>query len=216
MQQVLKILIDDAKKIKIALSASQAQKLLQYLDILRQWNKVHNLCADASYQHMLSYHLLDSISVASSIDCQNKSILDVGTGAGLPGIPLSIVVPDCSVTMLDSKFKKISFVNHVINVLELKNATTFVSRLEKYTPLLKFDLIISRAFSSLLDFVKLSSRLCADGGMLVAMKSDPEEFVVGADVIDDYKIIEVKKLTIPGVSAKRCLVVVSCKNLDLI
>ena len=76
-----------ANKLKVPLSDLQVEKLLQYLDVLLKWNKVHNLCANATYDHMVAYHLLDSISVAGSIDCNGKNIIDVGTGAGLPGIP---------------------------------------------------------------------------------------------------------------------------------
>lgn len=206
-----KFLIDGAGKLGLNLSELQAQKLLQYLDVLRQWNKVHNLCADASYQHMVAYHLLDSISIAGSIDSQSKNILDVGTGAGLPGIPLAIVVPCCSVTLLDAKAKKIAFINHIVNILQLKNVVTKTSRIENYTTITKFDLVVSRAFANLTDFVKLSGRLCIDNGVLVAMKSNSEEFILGATICDNYKIIDIKNLTVPGVASKRSLVLVGKK-----
>jgi 16S rRNA (guanine527-N7)-methyltransferase len=204
-----RILADGADKLGVNLSELQIEKLLQYLNILRQWNKVHNLCAQASYEHMLSYHLLDSLSVVGSIDLQSKNILDVGTGAGLPGIVLAIVMPYSNITLLDSKSKKIIFVNHVVNVLGLNNVTTETLRMEKYNSAKKFDVVISRAFASLTDFVTLSARLCSDEGVLIAMKADPSEFVFGSIVYDDYKIVDIKSLIVPGVNAKRSLVIVS-------
>ena len=200
-----------ANKLKVPLSDLQVEKLLQYLDVLLKWNKVHNLCANATYDHMVAYHLLDSISVAGSIDCNGKNIIDVGTGAGLPGIPLAITTPSCNITLLDSKAKKIAFLNHVVNVLGLHNVRVQLSRVENYLPSepnSEFDIVLSRAFASLTDFVKLSARLCSATGSLVAMKSDPDEFKLGEIIYNDYKIIEIKQLQIPGVNAKRSLVVV--------
>ena len=138
---------------------------------------------------------------------KKKNILDVGTGAGLPGIPLAVVVPSCNITLLDQKIKKITFVRHAVNVLQLSNVSIAAERVERFTG--KFDLIISRAFSDLQDFVRLSKHLCAKQGILVAMKSDPSFFVVGADCGEGYKIIEVKELKVPGVSAKRSLVIIA-------
>lgn len=206
-----KLLIAGANKLGVELNVVQAEQLLQYLNILRQWNKIHNLCADASYEHMMSYHLLDSISISGNIDLKSKHLLDVGSGAGLPGIPLAIVDPSCTIKLLDAKAKKIAFIRHVINVLELKNVTVVLSRIEDYIPQeppVVFDIVVSRAFASLTNFIKLSGRFCDKDGLLVAMKSDPSELVLGAAVIDDYKIINIKNLVIPGVAAKRSLVLV--------
>lgn len=200
-----------ASKLKVPLSDLQAEKLLQYLDVLLKWNKVHNLCANATYDHMVAYHLLDSISVAGSINCRGKNIIDIGTGAGFPGIPLAIAEPSCKVTLLDSKAKKIAFLNHVVNALSLNNIEVQLSRVENYLPLqpnVGFDLVISRAFASLKNFVNLSARLCAPSGKIVAMKSDPDEFKLDTFIYDNYKIIDIKHLQIPGVAAKRSLVVV--------
>ena len=209
MLEEQQFLLSNAKQLGLRLTPEQGQKLLQYLELLRKWNKVHNLCAKASFMQMLSYHILDSISVAGSINCENKNILDVGTGAGLPGIPLAIVVPSCKIDLLDSKIKKITFVQHAVNVLDLKNAKVTVSRVEQYFPKNKFDIIISRAFSALTEYVSACGHLGAKEGVIVAMKSAPDEFKLGADVGLGYKIIEVKNLDIPGVKTKRSLVVVS-------
>ena len=204
-----------ANKLKVSLSDVQVEKLLQYLDILLNWNKVHNLCAKATYNHMVAYHLLDSISVAGSIDCQGKSIIDVGTGAGLPGIPLAITEPSCNITLLDSKAKKTAFLNHAVNVLGLDNVKVQLSRVEDYSSLktnFGFDLVLSRAFAKLATFVKLSASLCGPHGKLIAMKSDPDEFKLGDVVYNNYKIIDIKLLKVPGVASKRSLIIIGCVN----
>lgn len=207
-----KILIAGAEQLGLNLSELQVQQLLQYLNILRQWNKIHNLCADASYQQMIVYHLLDSISVAANVNCQAKNILDVGTGAGLPGIVLAILAPSSKVTLLDAKLKKITFINHVVHILELQNIITQAIRIEKYTPQIKFDLVISRAFASLTDFVKLSARLCDDNGILIAMKASADDFELESIVYDNYKIVDLKKIIVPGIKSKRSLVIISKQN----
>ena len=203
LQQLLK----DTKQLGLHVTQEQGQKLLQYLELLRKWNNVHNLCAKASFLQMLSYHILDSVSVAGSINCAQKQILDVGTGAGLPGIPLAIVVPSCNVNLLDSKIKKITFVQHAINVLELHNTKVIVSRIEQFYPRSRFDVIVSRAFAAATDFVSAVGHLVAPQGVIVDMKANPDCFTIGADVGLGFKIIDLKKLNIPGVKAKRCLVV---------
>jgi 16S rRNA (guanine527-N7)-methyltransferase len=204
---MLQQILHGATQLGLTVNQEQGQKLLQYLELLRKWNKVHNLCANASFMHMVSYHILDSISVAGSINCEQKNVLDVGTGAGLPGIPLAIVVPSCKVNLLDSKIKKITFVQHAINVLGLPNTKAIVSRVDQFFPNAKFDIIISRAFAELTEFVTSTGHLCANDGLIVAMKADPDCFTVGAEVGLGYKIIELKKLNIPGVKTKRSLVI---------
>jgi 16S rRNA (guanine527-N7)-methyltransferase len=169
---------------------------------------VHNLCAAASYEHMLAYHILDSLSVAANLDLANQQILDVGTGAGLPGVPLAIVIPSCQITLLDAKEKKISFIQHAINTLQLTNITAINSRIENYQPQNKFNLVISRAFASLDDFVKLAARLCSEEGKLITMKSNSKEFSVNTVIADNYQIVEIKKLVVPGIASERCLVIV--------
>lgn len=210
------------------LNDEQITKLLQYLDLLYQWNKTHNLCSRSSYQQMLSYHVLDSLSVVSGANCKSKKILDVGSGAGLPGIPVSIAEPSCSMVLLECKRKKIAFLRHVVHALYLKNTIAELSRVEHYLKVdygslandhdnlngkkqdLLFDLIISRAcVADLTTFVKLTERLLAKKGMLVAMKSDPDGFTIGRVVYESYKIIDLKEFNIPGIKAKRCLVFIS-------
>lgn len=229
MHHFLKI---SSNNLGLNLTDQQATKLLNYLDLLCQWNKVHNLCASASYKKMISYHLLDSISIVSGVSCRCKKILDVGSGAGLPGIPLAIVEPSCSMVLLECKSKKVAFLQHVVNALNLKNVAVELSRVENYLPAdvysgFKnnnithevqdagiFDLVVSRAFASgLTRLVQLTERFCDNTSTIIAMKSDPGAFKVGDVVYKSYKIIDLKIVDIPGVSNKRCLVMIGNYNL---
>ena len=204
---MLREFLNNSLKLGLYLSEEQAQKLLDYLVLLRKWNKIHNLCAESSVQHMLSYHVLDSISIAGVIDLKNKQCLDVGTGAGLPGLLLAIAEPSCTMVLLDSKIKKITFVRQAIRLLELPNVVAVAERIERFAPQQQFDVIVSRAFSSLNDFIKLTTRLSNEQGIIVAMKSDPESFSVGSVIEKTIKILNIHQVNVPGVVAKRSFIV---------
>lgn len=204
---MLREFLNNSSRLGLSLSEEQAQKLLDYLVLLRKWNKIHNLCAQASLRHMLCYHVLDSISVAGIIDLKNKQCLDVGTGAGLPGLLLAIVEPSCNMVLLDSKIKKITFVNHAIHLLELSNVVAVAERIENFSSQQQFDVIVSRAFSSLNDFIKLTQRFSNEKGIVVAMKSDPESFSVGSLIEKTIKILNIHQVNVPGVISKRSLIV---------
>lgn len=203
------ILIKLAYQLGLNLDTLQAQKLLTYLEILIKWNKVYNLCANADFDKMLAYHILDSLSVAVHIDCYNKHVLDVGSGAGLPGIPLAILNVADKITLLDSRAKRTVFLTHVIHELQLKNIKVELVRVEKYFPLTNFELIISRAFSDLKTFVRLAHRLLeGHNSKMVAMKSDPKEFIIGEEIIEGCRISEIKSFKVPNIQGIRSLVIV--------
>ena len=203
------ILIKLAYQLGINLDPQQAEKLLTYLDILRKWNKVYNLCANADFDKMLAYHILDSLSVAVHIDCYNKRILDVGSGAGLPGIPLAILNIAENITLLDSRSKRTVFLTHLIHELQLQNINVELIRVEKYFPLINFDFIISRAFSDLKTFVKLTHRLLKENNSkIVAMKSDPGEYTIGEEIVEGFRISEIKSFKVPNIQGIRSLVVI--------
>ncbi|MGI9214921.1 MAG: 16S rRNA (guanine(527)-N(7))-methyltransferase RsmG [Gammaproteobacteria bacterium] len=203
------ILIKLAYQLGLNLDPLQAEKLLTYLEILIKWNKVYNLCANADFDKMLAYHILDSLSVAVHIDCYNKHILDVGSGAGLPGIPLAILNVADKITLLDSRAKRTVFLTHVIHELQLKNIKVELVRVEKYFPLNNFDLIVSRAFSDLKTFVKLTHRLLEEhNSKMVAMKSDPKEFTIGEEIVKGCMINNIKSFKVPNIQGIRSLVVV--------
>ena len=201
-----------ASAVGVHLDLLAGKKLLEYLALLRRWNKVHNFCAEASYQTMLSYHILDSISVAGAINLKNKACLDVGTGPGLPGLLLAIVEPTSSIVLLDAKTKKIVFVKHAINVLKLANTKAVASTIEQFKWANNFDVIVSRAFAALPKFVASVEHLCADNGILVAMKSSAEGYKTGDNVGRLMRVIQIVDVAVPGVCAPRKIIVLGKKQ----
>lgn len=177
------------------------QKLLDYLNLLVKWNKVHNLTAVRDIGEMVTLHLLDSLAVLPHI--QSGRLLDVGSGAGLPGIPLALVRPDLDITLLDSVHKKSTFQRQAKAELGLNNLQVVCSRVEDFLPEQKFGQIISRAFSDLAEFVRLTEHLLADQGQWLAMKG-----VYPYDEIAQLKemSVDVLPLNVPGLEAQRHLV----------
>ena len=166
-----KILEDGAAQLSVQLSSHQIEQLLNYLQELHKWNQAYNLSAIRSIEEMVSRHLLDSLAVVPHLLSEkNKKIIDVGTGGGLPGIPLAIVFPDWHFTLLDSNGKKTRFLFHVKNLLGLDNVTVENHRVEQYRPEEKYHIVISRAFASLQDMTDGCSHLLADDGVFMAMK----------------------------------------------
>lgn len=185
----------------ITLAEPVQQKLLDYLALLQKWNKVHNLTAVRDPEEMVTLHLLDSLSVLPHI--KTKRLLDVGSGAGLPGIPLAICLPDLQVTVMDSSHKKASFMRQAKAELGIANLEVVCGRVENYQPEQLFDIVISRAFSDLAEFVALTKHLCAPGAEWLAMKG-----VYPYDELAQLKIqpAQVIPLKVPGLQAQRHLV----------
>lgn len=186
--------------------ATQA-RLLQYLALIRKWNRVHNLTAVHEPEAMLTRHLLDSLTVLPHIT--SLRIADVGSGAGLPGIPLALVRPDWHVVLLESNHKKAVFLQQARIELQLENVEVVAERAENFHPTVKFDTVISRAFSDLTDFVQLAGHLCAEdgnGGRLVAMKGVyPHEEL--AQIPPQFMVEKTLSVVVPGLEAERHLVV---------
>ena len=152
----------------IKITDAQLDKLKQYVSLLQRWNKTYNLTAIRKPDEMIPAHIFDSLVVAPFIE--GKSCLDVGSGAGLPGIPLAIMQPDRHFTMLDTNGKKTRFIQQAIIELGLSNADVTQSRVEEWKPEHRYDAIISRAFSSISDFINGCSMHLAEGGNFYAMK----------------------------------------------
>jgi 16S rRNA (guanine527-N7)-methyltransferase len=189
----------------LALPAGAQQRLLAYLDLLQKWNRVYNLTAVRQAPRMVSQHLLDCLAAAPHVAA--ASLLDVGSGAGLPGIPLALALPDSRVTLLDSNHKKAAFLRQAVMELHLTNAEVVCERAEAWTPPAPFDVVISRAFSDLGEFVSLAGRHLAERGRLVAMKGlHPYEEI--AQLPRDWQVLQVIPLTVPGLRAQRHLVAV--------
>jgi len=188
------------------LEAMKREQLLHYIELLDKWNKVYNLTAVRDPQRMVGMHLLDSLSVLKHLG-RGTSLIDVGTGGGLPGIPLAIAQPQLRVSMLDTIAKKTTFVKQAIAELRLVNAEVLTDRVENYKPEVKFDLVISRAFAELKDFVAGAGHLCADAGRLLAMKGvHPHDEI--ARLPAGFVVEEIISLNVPSVEGQRHLVVI--------
>lgn len=192
--------------LSIPLDEPKREQLLQYVSLLEKWNKVYNLTAVREPGRMIDLHILDSLAVLPYLGaCSN--IIDVGTGGGLPGIPLAIANPNLRVTMLDTVAKKTAFVRQAIGGLGLKNADVVTGRVEKYVPPSQFDGVISRAFAELKDFIDGAGRLCADTGAMLAMKGT-YPFDEIARLPAGFVVEKVIALNVPGVVGQRHLVVI--------
>jgi 16S rRNA (guanine527-N7)-methyltransferase len=176
-------------------------KLAGHLSLVEKWNRVHNLTAVRSTDQMVALHVLDSLSILAHLG-NAADIVDVGTGAGLPGIPLAIARPALRVTLLDSSHKKCAFLQQAKTDLGLANAEVVCDRVESWKPAKKFDVAVSRAFSDLADFVEQARHLVAPGGQLIAMKG-VHPFDEIARVPASHRVSQVLELTVPGLDAHR-------------
>jgi 16S rRNA (guanine527-N7)-methyltransferase len=187
-------------------AAEVRERLLQYLDLLERWNQAYNLTAVRDPQQMISRHLLDSLSVLPWLE--SLSLLDAGTGAGLPGVPLAIMRPEFEVTLLDSAGKKIRFLGHVKRALGLANVHILQQRLESAELNAAVSCIISRAFASLPKYAAAARHLLQPDTRLLAMKGRcPDEEI--ADLPAWIHVDRVEKLSVPGLHEQRHLVMMS-------
>jgi 16S rRNA (guanine527-N7)-methyltransferase len=179
-------------------------KLLAYLALLDKWNRVYNLTAVREAERMVSHHVLDSLAAVGLF--QGETVLDVGSGGGLPGIPLAIARPELKVTLIDSIAKKTAFLLQVKAELGLANLNVVTGRVEDFRPSTGFDIITSRAFSDLKAFVTLTHHLLNPGGRWLAMKGlMPHEEI--ASLPDWARVSANHSLVVPGLEASRHLIV---------
>lgn len=183
------------------LPADAEARLLAYLGLLVKWNAAYNLTAIRDAEQMVVKHLLDSLSVLPHV--RGHSLIDVGTGAGLPGLVLAMAQPALAVTLLDSNGKKIRFLRQAIAELGITNADAVQSRVEDYDR--RFDSVSSRAFATLADMVEGSRQLLADGGEFLAMKGQRPDAEI-ADLPGDVVVRDVIALAVPGLDEERHLV----------
>jgi len=198
----------------LGLADTQVAQLLDYLDLIQKWNKVYNLTAVRDPLQMLTHHLLDSLAVvgplrrqlanlAQPIDAAGFRLLDVGSGAGLPGVVIAICCPDVRMSCVDTVAKKAAFVQQAAAGLKLANLAGIHARVESLTG--PFDVITSRAFASLVDFTNWSAGALAEQGVWMAMKGKHPADELGA-LPAGVKVFHVEQLTVPGLEAERCLV----------
>lgn len=204
-------LADGITELGLSIAESNQARLLQYLALIQKWNRVHNLTAVREPEAMLALHVLDSLAVLPHID--GSRVADVGSGAGLPGIPVALARPEWRVVLVESNHKKVAFLQQARIELGLENVEVIGDRVESVHSNTGFNTVISRAFSDLADFVKLAGHLCAQGeeqgigcGRLVAMKGVyPHEEL--AQLPASFIVDKILLLTIPDLRAKRHLVV---------
>ncbi len=181
-------------------------RLLDYVRLLAKWNRVYNLTAVREPLEMVQRHLLDSLAVLPHLrELQPKRVLDVGTGGGLPGIPLALLSPQTDFVLLDSNSKKTRFVQQAVVELGLQNVEVVHARVEQYHPDMPFDVVISRAFSSLREMVEKAGTYCGSDGMLLAMKGAwPEQEL--ADLPAGFILRDSQRLQVPGLDEERHLI----------
>lgn len=180
-------------------------QLLQYLLLLDKWNKTYNLTAIRTLPAMVTRHILDSLAITPYL--HGKRILDVGSGAGLPGIALSISNPTLNIVLIDSNGKKIRFLHEVKRALQLANVDVVHSRVENYRPSFSFDTVISRAVGELKQLIAWTRHLIAADGIWLAMKGQ-EPHVEIAAITSPY-VVQVHPYQVPGINEERCAVIIS-------
>lgn len=209
MEQFRPRLQQAAEQLALSLTAEQQDKLLAYLDLFARWNAAYNLSAVRDPSEMLERHIIDSLSVVnlcgeSPQDC--SPLIDVGSGGGLPGIPLAIIHPERPISLLDSNGKKSRFQFQVASQLKLANINVVNQRVEAYQPGQAYAGVVSRAFASLQDMVSGSEHLLAPGGRFYAMKGKIPEDELSA-LPKGIKVEQLHALQVPGCDAERHLIV---------
>lgn len=185
-----------------AISSVIQEKILHYLHLIREWNRVFNLTSILEPKEMIMLHILDSLAITPFL--HGSKIIDIGTGAGLPGIPLALTQPNKSFVLLDSNNKKTRFLTQVLHDLKISNAQVVHTRVEDFNKG-RFDSILSRAFASLTVMLEATKHLANEYGQFLAMKGVyPEKEI--HDIPKEFKLLAVHKLTIKGLDAERHLV----------
>ena len=202
-EKLMGILSDGIDEMDLPLWAAQREQLMDYLALMNKWNSVYNLTSLRDPLQMVTHHVLDSLAAVSAFK-DAKNVLDVGAGGGLPGIVLAIARPDINVSLIDTVHKKTAFLTQVKAELGLKNVTVYTMKVQdlKAGP---FDVITSRAFADLSDFVNWSGHLLAEGGQFIALKgtAPPEE---QERLSDEWKVKELRPIKVAKLEAERHLV----------
>jgi len=202
-------LFDAAQRLELTLGENEVDRLLAYLDLLQRWNATYNLTAVRDPQRMLTQHVVDCLAIVPSLrrhlgPATPRRLLDVGSGGGLPGAVIAVLNPAIDVTCVDTVGKKAAFVQQVAASLRLRNLHSQHARVEQMKAA-AFDVVTSRAFASLTDFVALTRQHLAPAGVWLAMKGkDPVDERAALPV--DIDVFHVEQLTVPGLDAERCLV----------
>jgi 16S rRNA (guanine527-N7)-methyltransferase len=207
---VAPLLADGIKALDLELDDRQHTQLLDYLALLFKWNSVYNLTSVRDPLQMVTHHLLDSLAAVPAF-AGAAHVLDVGAGGGLPGIVLAIARPGMQVSLIDTVHKKTAFLKQVKAELELSNVTVYTDKVQQLRVEQPFDVITSRAFADLSDFVNWSGHLLAEGGQFIALKgvAPPDE---QERLPDEWKVSRLQALQVPGLNAERHLVFIEKSN----
>jgi 16S rRNA (guanine527-N7)-methyltransferase len=191
----------------IDLDRAAQDKLLAYVALLEKWNRTHNLTAIRDPAHMITHHLLDSLAVLPHLPQRaHARVADVGSGGGLPGIPMAVANPGWQVTLIDSNRKKAAFLEQAAIELALANIEVVCKRVEDFVPQSAFDIVIARAYSALATFVAQARHLLATDGILVAMKGLlPQDEI--ARLPADIRVVATTQLAVPDIEGPRHLVI---------
>jgi 16S rRNA (guanine527-N7)-methyltransferase len=208
LNQVMSLLRQGAAGMALGLPSVALDQLASYLELLVKWNRVYNLTAIRDEAKLVSHHILDSLAVVKHLP--DGSVVDVGSGAGLPGIPIAVSCPDRVVALLDSNQKKCAFLTQAITELGLANTRVVAARAESYRPAELFTTVISRAFSDLADFVKLAGHLRAADGVMVAMKGRYPSAEI-EQLPPRWKVEKTVPVQVPQLGAARHLVFINPK-----
>ena len=195
-------LAEGVAQLNLTLPPQTQQRLLDYLALLQKWNRIYNLTAVREASKMVSHHLLDCLAIVPHVKA--NTVLDVGSGAGLPGIPLALAAPRIHVTLLESSHKKTAFLQQAKSELKLDNVAVTCERVEAWHPGREFEMVISRAFSDLAEFITLAGRHVVPGGCLAAMKGIyPHEEITRLP--QGWRLHQAIPLAVPGLRAHRHL-----------
>lgn len=203
----LDLLIDGLQRMALKLSDQMIDQLMTYLNLVEKWNRVYNLTAIRERDEMIKLHFLDSLSILNHVHVKN--ILDVGSGAGFPGIVLAITKPELKVTVMDSVNKKTTFMQQVKSELALTNLDVVNNRVEDYQPITLFEAVTSRAFSNLKNMMSLTQHTLQKEGMWLAMKSKDVKEELEEFEKNQYTLIP---LEVPFINAERYLVILKKDN----
>ena len=197
-------LAEGIKALPLSVDDAQIDQMIAYLALLSKWNSVYNLTSIRDPKEMVKQHVLDSLSAAPAFK-HAKNVLDVGAGGGLPGMILAITYPAVRVSMIDTVSKKTAFLTQAKTELGLKNVTVYTGRVEALAVTAKFDVITSRAFSELCNFINWSGHLLAEGGQFIAMKGvAPDQEI--ERMPEGWQVQSLQPLSVPGMDAERHLV----------
>jgi len=200
---VVEQLVRDAGELGVTLTAADAARLVELIDELARWNERYNLTGITTQPQMVTHHLLDSLAVNAQLAGQR--VADVGTGAGFPGLPLAVANPQRHFTLIDSTAKKIRFVAHAAQLLELANVTALHARAERMRPQQPFDTVVARALAPLPRLLQTVAPLCGPRTRVLAMKGKWPAAELAA-IPAAWRVVAARELTVPGLEAARCVI----------